>query len=66
VTDDEVITALKEIRRLGRELAGLDGEHLALRNRAIEITAMADVMLWSLVPDESEWLDDVYEASSEP
>jgi hypothetical protein len=60
VTDAEVIAALKEIRRLGKELSALDGDHLALRNRAIEIASTADVMLWSLAPDESEWLDAIY------
>ena len=49
---------LKEIVRLAGEIAG-DGEHLALRNRAIEIAACAEVMLWSVAPDESDWLDGI-------
>ena len=60
MTDAEVIAALKEIRRLGKQLATLDGDHLALRNRAIEIASTAEVMLWSVAPDESEWLDGIY------
>jgi hypothetical protein len=60
VNDAEVIAARKEIRRLGKQLATLDGDQLALRNRAIEIAATAEVMLWSVAPDESEWLDGIY------
>jgi hypothetical protein len=59
VTDNETVERLKEIVRLAGEIAG-DGEHLALRNRAIEIAASAEIMLWSIAPDESDWLDSVY------
>ena len=59
MTDGETVERLKAIVRLAGEIAG-DGEHLALRNRAIEIAACAEVMLWSVAPDESEWLDSVY------
>jgi hypothetical protein len=41
------------------------GDHLALRNRAVEIAAMAEVMLWSVDPDESDWLDDLYATGEE-
>lgn len=60
MTDAQVAERLREIIRLAREVAELDGDHLALRNRAIEIAACADIMLWSLSPDQSEWLDDLY------
>ena len=59
MTDNETVERLKEIVRLAGEIAG-DGEHLALRNRAIEIAASAEIMLWSIAPDESDWLDSVY------
>lgn len=60
MTDAQVAERLREIIRLAREVAELDGDHLALRNRAIEIASCADIMLWSLSPDQSEWLDDLY------
>ena len=59
VNDQATVERLKEIVRLAGEIAG-DGEQLALRNRAIEIAACAEVMLWSVAPDESDWLDGVY------
>jgi hypothetical protein len=60
VNDEQVVEALGEIVRLARELAAQEGDYLALRNRAIEIAASAEVMRWSVAPDESEWLDDLY------
>jgi hypothetical protein len=60
MTDREVAGALREIARLAGGLAAAGGDHLALRNRAVEIAAMAEVMLWSVDPDESDWLDDLY------
>jgi hypothetical protein len=60
MNDREVADALREIQRLAEELARAGEDHLALRNRAIEIAAMANVMLWSVAPDESGWLDDLY------
>jgi len=64
VSDDETVSRLKEIIRLAGEIAG-DGEHLALRNRAIEIAASAEIMLWSIAPDESDWLESVYGGGAE-
>ena len=59
MTDADTVERLREIVRLAAEIAG-DDEHLALRNRAIEIAASAEIMLWSIAPDESDWLDSVY------
>jgi len=60
VTDAQVAERLQEIVRIAGELAALDGDHLALRNRAIEIAACAETMLWSVAPDQSGWLDELY------
>jgi hypothetical protein len=59
VTDEQALQRLREIVRLAGEIAA-DDEHLALRNRAIEIAANAEIMLWSLAPEQSEWLDSIY------
>jgi hypothetical protein len=55
--------ALKEIIRLAGEvaLAGGPEDELALRNRAIEIAAMAENLLWTVDPDASDWCLDLYE-----
>lgn len=66
MTDAEVTERLREIVRIASDLAALDGEHLALRNRAIEIAACAETMLWSVAPDESDWLDDLYAVTRRP
>ena len=55
--------ALNEIARLAGEVARAGEDYLALRNRAIEIAATANVMLWSVAPDESGWLDDLFATS---
>jgi hypothetical protein len=56
-------TALQEVVRLAGELvaASGSGDQLSLRNRAIEIAALAENMLWSVDPDASDWLTDLYE-----
>ena len=64
MTDNETVERLKEIVRLAAEIAG-DTEQIALRNRAIEIAASAEIMLWSIAPDESGWLDSVYGGDAE-
>jgi hypothetical protein len=60
---DAARTALQEIVRLAGELveAGGPGDALSLRNRAIEIAALAENLLWSVDPDASDWLIDLYE-----
>lgn len=62
--DRETVERLREIVRLAGEIAR-DDEHLNLRNRAIEIAASAEIMLWSVAPDESDWLDSVYGGDAE-
>lgn len=57
MSDAEVVERLREIVRIASELAALDGDHLALGRRAIEIAANAETMLWSVAPDDSDWLD---------
>jgi hypothetical protein len=64
VSDTETVERLKEIVRLAGEIAR-DREQPALRNRAIEIAASAEIMLWSLAPDESDWLDSLYRGDAE-
>jgi hypothetical protein len=64
VSDNQTIEGLKEIVRLAGEIAS-DDAHLELRNRAIEIAASAEIMLWSIAPDESDWLDSVYGGGTE-
>jgi hypothetical protein len=64
VNDNEAVERLREIVRLASELAS-DEAHLNLRNRAVEIAASAEIMLWSIAPDESDWLDSVYGGSAE-
>jgi hypothetical protein len=64
VTDNETVERLKEIVRLAGEIVS-DDAHVALRNRAIEIAATAEIMLWSIAPDESDWLDSVYGGGAE-
>ncbi len=36
-------------------LAGGPGDDLGLRNRALEIAAQAQTMLWTVDPDASDW-----------
>jgi hypothetical protein len=59
----DVKTALREIIRLASEVAVSGGpeDALALRNRATEIAAQAETLLWSLDPDASDWLFDLYD-----
>jgi hypothetical protein len=53
---------LREIIRLAGEVAVASGpeDTLALRNRAVEIAAMAENLLWSVDPDASDWCVDLY------
>ncbi len=55
--------ALQEIIRLAGVLVDAtgSGDELSLRNRAIEIAAIAENLLWSVDPDASDWLLDLYE-----
>ena len=60
---DVARAALQEVIRLAGELVDASGagDELSLRNRAIEIAALAENLLWSLDPDASDWLLDLYE-----
>ncbi len=59
----DVTAALREIIRLAGEVAVASGpdDELALRNRATEIAAQAETLLWSVDPDASDWLFELYE-----
>lgn len=60
---DAARTALQEVIRLAGELVDASGagDELSLRNRALEIAAIAENLLWSVDPDASDWLLDLYE-----
>lgn len=60
---DAARAALVEVIRLAGELvdASGDADQLGLRNRAIEIAALAENLLWSVDPDASDWLLDLYD-----
>jgi hypothetical protein len=67
MTDTAGVTAaLREIIRLAGEVAVAGGpqDTLALRNRATEIAAQAETLLWTLDPDASDWLLDLYQRSA--
>jgi hypothetical protein len=64
MTDTEVVEKLREIVNISQELAALGGDYLGLRNRAIEIAANAEIMLWTVSPDDSDWLDPIYSAGT--
>lgn len=55
--------ALAEVIRLAGALVDASGagDQLGLRNRAIEIAALAENLLWSVDPDASDWLLDLYD-----
>jgi hypothetical protein len=53
----ELLDHVREIARHAHALAISDS--LELRNRAIEIAAMAECMIWAMAPDEAEWLVDI-------
>jgi hypothetical protein len=59
---DAARDALREIvRQAGAVVAaGGAGDELALRNRATEIAAIAETLLWSVDPDASDWLLELY------
>jgi hypothetical protein len=60
---DRARGALAEVIRLAGELVDSSGpgDELGLRNRALEIAALAENLLWSLDPDAADWLLDLYE-----
>ena len=56
-------TVLAEVIRLAGRLveASGEGDELGLRDRALEIAALAETLLWSVDPDASDWLLDLYD-----
>jgi hypothetical protein len=63
---DAAREGLREIIRLAGEVAMASGpeDSLALRNRAVEIAAQAETLLWGVDPDASDWCLDLYERVS--
>jgi hypothetical protein len=63
---DAAREGLREIIRLAGEVALASGpeDSLALRNRAVEIAAQAETLLWGVDPDASDWCLDLYERVS--
>jgi len=63
--DQQVVRDLKEIVRLAGEIAQAGGpeDELGLRNRATEIAAMAETLVWLVDPRASEWNLDLYRAA---
>lgn len=61
---DAARAALQEVVRLAGEIvrSSGDADQLSLRNRSIEIAALAENLLWSLDPDAADWLLDLYES----
>jgi hypothetical protein len=59
---DTARATLQEVIRLAGVLVDASGpdDELSLRNRAIEIAAIAENLLWSVDPDASDWLLDLY------
>ena len=60
---DGARSALVEVIRLAGRIVDASGgdDELGLRNRAIEIAALAENMLWTVDPDASDWLLDLYD-----
>jgi len=61
--DQRVVDDLKEIVRLAGEVARAGGpaDGLGLRNRATEIAAMAETLVWVVDPRGSDWNLKLYE-----
>lgn len=63
---DEARDALQQIIKLAGEVALTGGpeDRYGLRNRSIEIAAIAENLLWSVDPDASDWCIDLYERAT--
>jgi hypothetical protein len=59
---EQVVRDLKEIIRLAGEVACAGGprDELGLRNRATELAAMAETLVWVVDPRASEWNLELY------
>jgi hypothetical protein len=61
--DQQVVHDLKEIIRLAGQIACAGGpsDELGLRNRATEIAAMAETLVWVVDPAASDWNLELYD-----
>jgi hypothetical protein len=66
--EQDAVAKLREIVRLAGEvaLAGGPGDELGLRNRATEIAAIAETLVWTLDPDAADWNLELYDATRRP
>lgn len=64
----DAVAKLREIVQLAGEVAVAGGpdDHLGLRNRATEIAALAETLVWLLDPDASDWNLELYAATRRP
>jgi hypothetical protein len=58
----DVVARLREIVRLAGEVAQAGGadDELGVRNRAVELAAMAETIIWVVDPRSAQWSLDVY------
>jgi hypothetical protein len=63
----QVVEQLREIVRLAAEVATAGGpdDRLGVRNRAVEIAAQAETLIWVVDPDSSEWCLELYRQARE-
>jgi hypothetical protein len=66
-TERRVVEQLREIVRLAGEVATAGGpdDRLGVRNRAVEIAAQAETLIWVVDPDSSEWCLELYRQARE-
>jgi hypothetical protein len=58
---EAVRAALAQIVELASQVARAGGAQSALRNRALEIAALAENLRWCVDPDAAGWLVDSYD-----
>jgi hypothetical protein len=58
----EIVAQLREIVRLAGDVAQAGGpdDELGVRNRAVELAAMAETIIWVVDPRSAQWSLDVY------
>jgi hypothetical protein len=66
-TERQVVDHLREIVRLAGEVATAGGseDRLGVRNRAVEIAAQAETLIWVVDPDAAEWSLELYRRARE-
>ncbi len=66
--EQDAVAKLREIVNLAGEvaLAGGPDDQLGLRNRATEIAALAETLVWLLDPDAADWNLELYAATRRP